>query len=589
MFALLVANAQAKVRVEVEGLEDAERANVESRLSILTQADEASKAADKAEKNDKNEKNDKSGEKTREDEARIQRLHRQAEADIREALQPFGYYSPRIISKLTQDGPDWTARYTVNAGPPTLLGEITVKFEGEGASFEPLTDRLRHVPLKTGERLMHAEYESVKKRMSDAALANGFLDAKWAASELRVNPQTRLADVNLRLETGPRFYFGEVTVQQEGLDADVIQRYVHIQPGEPFDPQALLALQFRLSDLGYFQSVQIDPQRAQADATRRVPILVTTTPRARSKYDFGMGYGTDTGARLSVGSDWRRLNHRGHTLTADFRLSEIKNTVGTTYLVPLGEEPGENLGLYTSAESQKLDAGDTLKYLIGSALNRSPGNLQQRYYLEYLHEESNFGDAFTTADLLTPGLSLSHSISDDPIYTRRGLYLFGDVHGAAKNVLSNATFAQTRLIARAHYPLTHRIRLIGRAELGYSLVDQFDELPASQRFFAGGDQSVRGYSYQSIGPKDKDGNVVGGRYLSVFSIESECRVWNNWGAAVFMDAGGADDNPGPRLFKGVGVGLRYRAPIGSLQLDLAHPMDGDESGIRLHFGVRVGV
>lgn len=569
LLSLLAASAQAKLRVEVEGLGDAERANVESRLSIRTQGDEAGKAG--------------------EDAARIQRLHRQAEADIREALQPFGYYSPTVHSDLKQTGEDWVAHYHVDAGPPTLLGEIEVQFEGEGASFEPLLARLRHIPLKTGERLQHADYEAVKKRMSDAALANGFLDAQWTTSELRVNPQTRLAQVNLRLETGPRFFFGPVTVQQEGLDADVIQRYVHIQPGDPFDPQALLDLQFRLSDLGYFQSVQIDPQRDRAGPDLRVPITVTTTPRARSKYDFGVGYGTDTGARLSVGPDWRRLNEWGHTLSADFRLSEIKNTIGTTYVVPLGDEPGENLSVYTSAESQKLDAGDTLRYLIGSALNRSPKNLQQRYYLEYLHEESNFGDDVTTADLLTPGLSLSHTVADDPIYTRRGLYLFGDVHAAAKNVLSSTSFAQTRLIARAHYPLTHRIRLIGRAELGYSLVEQFDELPASQRFFAGGDQSVRGYSYQSIGPKDKDGNVVGGRYLSVFSVEGECRVWNNWGAAMFMDAGGADDNPGPRLFKGVGVGLRYRAPIGSLQLDLAHPMDGDVSGIRLHFGVRVGV
>ncbi|MGQ0697159.1 MAG: autotransporter assembly complex protein TamA [Panacagrimonas sp.] len=561
-----VADVEARVRVEVTGLADVERANVEARLSIRMQADEAG-----------------------EDTARIQRLHRQAENDIRQALQPFGYYSPTIATSLDPDGSNWVARYRIDAGPPTRVTAIDAQFQGEGAAFEPLADRLRRIPLKVKERLLHADYEATKKRMSDAALANGFLDAQWTAAELRVEPERHEAQASLLLQTGPRYFFGPVTVEQVGLNPELIERYMHIRPGDPFDPQALLDLQFRLSDLGYFQSVQIDPQRELADEQRRVPIRVSTTPRARSKYDFGVGYGTDTGARISVGSDLRRLNRHGHTLKSDFRLSQIKNTLGATYRVPLGVEAGDNLSFTAATESEKIDAGDTLKYLIGTAWNRSPNNLQQRYYLEFAHEESDFGDDRTTSDLLTPGVSLSRTVADDPIYTRRGWYLFGDVHGAVNKVLSNSSFLQTRLIGRAHYPLMRRLRLIGRAELGYSLVEQFDELPASQRFFAGGDQSVRGYSYQSIGPRDSDGNVIGGRYLSVFSVEGEYRVWNNWGAALFLDAGGADDNPGPRLFKGIGTGLRYRAPIGSLQFDIAHPMDGDESGIRIHVGVRVGV
>jgi translocation and assembly module TamA len=195
----------------------------------------------------------------------------------------------------------------------------------------------------------------------------------------------------------------------------------------------------------------------------------------------------------------------------------------------------------------------------------------------------------TTADLLTPGLSFTRSEPDDPIYTRRGWYLFADVHGAVNNVLASTSFLQTRTVLRGIWSPFKRLRLIGRTEIGYSLVEQFGELPASQRFFAGGDQSVRGYKYQTIGPRDSDGNVVGGRFLNVFSGEAEVRVLQNWGLALFADSGGVDDQPGPKLFTGVGAGLRYRVPIGSLQLDFAHPLDGDESGIRVHIGVRVGV
>ncbi|MGQ0528658.1 MAG: autotransporter assembly complex protein TamA [Panacagrimonas sp.] len=558
----------AKVRVQLEGLSGAERDNVESRLSLKLRA-EADDAKLEA--------------------PQIRRLHQQASADIREALQPFGYYSPEIEASLEQDGDDWRARYVVKLGPPTQVVQINAAFAADGAEFEPLTRRLRWMPLKLDQRLMHADYEASKKRMSDAALAHGFLDAQWLKSELRVEPEIQQARVTLWLDTGPRYFFGPLSIEQEALDPTVMARYAQLPEGDPFDPQALLDLQFRLSDLGYFQSVEIDPQRDQTDEQRRIPIHIRTTLRARTKYDFGIGYGTDTGARLSVGTDWRRLNRYGHTLNTDFRLSEIKNTLGAVYRIPLGEKVADNLSLSSTVETEKLDAGDTEKYVIGASLNRSPGDWQRRLYVDFTHEESEFGDEVTTADLLTPGLSFTRTEADDPIFTRRGWYVFADVHGAVNNVLSSTSFLQTRVLGRAVYPLHRRLRLLGRAEFGYSIIEEFGELPASQRFFAGGDQSVRGYRYQSIGPRNEDGDVIGGRYLSVFSVEAEYRVLNNWGAAIFMDSGGADDDPGPDLSTGIGAGIRYRAPIGSLQLDLAHPLAEEESGVRLHIGIRVGV
>jgi translocation and assembly module TamA len=145
-------------------------------------------------------------------------------------------------------------------------------------------------------------------------------------------------------------------------------------------------------------------------------------------------------------------------------------------------------------------------------------------------------------------------------------------------------------VLRGVLPLGERTRLLGRAEFGATRVGQFQVLPASQRFFAGGDQSVRGYAYQSLGPVDDTGKVVGGKYLTTYSVEAEYRVYGNWGGATFLDLGNAADNPAPHLFRGAGVGLRYRAPIGTLQLDFAHPFDGDSAkGVRIHIGIRVGL
>jgi translocation and assembly module TamA len=564
--------AHAELRVEVAGPQGAERDNVETRLQIRQQA----------------------GRKDL-DQALVERLHEQAPGDIREALQPFGYYSPVIQADLGGQAPDWRARYQIELGPPTRIGTVDVQLQGEGAGQEAFESALRRIKrrLQEDDRLQHADYEAAKTALADAAYAGGYLDAHWVTSELRVNPDARRADIVLQLDTGPRYYFGKVTLEQEGLKPEVIERYIVLREGDPFDPQKVLEQQFAFSELGYFQTVEIEPQRDKADAGHRVPLLIRAAPRNRSRYEVGVGYGTDTGARLSAGIDKRRLNRYGHTFDGDMRLSEIKNTAAGNYRLPLGEKPGENIALTALTESEKLEDGETYKYVLGVGLNRHPGKWQRRVYLEYTHEESELGEQVATADLLTPGVSFTRTEADDPIYARRGWYLFVDTHGAEKDLLANTRFVRSYLQTRGVYPLGWRMRLLGRMELGANFAEDFSELPASQRFFAGGDQSVRGYDYESIGNTDADGNVIGGEYLATFGIELERRIKGNWGAAVFTDAGGADSYFLPKLYYGAGIGLRYRAPVGSLQLDLAHPFTGDEdgqfAGIRIHIGVRVGL
>lgn len=569
--ALFVSSAQAGVRVEITGLEGVERDNVQARLTIGQQAERGDL-----------------------DQALVERLHARAEADIREALQPYGWYEPQITAELSGSAPEWTARYRIELGAPTRIDQIDIRIEGEGSDHELFERARRRIErqLQKGDRLRHENYNSAKALLADAAYNGGFLDAHWSLSELRVKPDARLADVVLHLQTGPRYYFGAVTVEQEGLDPEFIRRYITLEQGAPFDPKKLLEQQFALSDLGYFNTVEIEPQREQADAAHRVPLLIRTTPRNRSRYELGLGYGTDTGARISTGIERRRINRHGHNFQGELRLSEIRNTAAGSYRIPYGREPTENIALTALTESETLEDGQTSKYVLGASLNRRIAKWQRRLYLEFTHEESEIGEDVATADLLTPGLSYTRTEADDPIFARQGWYLFADLHGAERQLLANTRFLRSYLQLRGVYSPGWRTRLLGRLELGANFADDFGELPASQRFFAGGDQSVRGYDYESIGPREND-QVIGGEYLSTFSIELERRLRGSWGAAVFVDAGGADEQFLPELFYGVGAGLRYRAPIGSLQLDLAHPLSDQDAaqfwGMRVHIGVRVGL
>jgi translocation and assembly module TamA len=558
--------ARADLEVTLSGVDGEERANIEARLTILNYANEDG-----------------------EDEAEIRRLHRRAEADIRSALEAYGYYGPSVKARLTGKGRDWVAAYRIEPGEPTLLGTVTLEVTGDGREFPALTQVVGDTGLRSGRRLLHAAYEGTKTALARAAFDNGFLDARFTAHALRVDPEARSADVELRLDTGPRYYFGEVDVQQEGLEPEFVRRYVPITPGDPFEPVKLVQAQFALSDLGYFGSVEVQPHRERA-VDRRVPITITTTPRAPRRYDVTAGYGTDTGARMGLGAEFRRLTLSGHRLRTDLRVSEIKNSIGADYRVPLGTRAGENLGFATAYTDEKVGDGFSRAYDLAVTLSRTPGDWQRQLYVKHRYEQSLAPDTgLASTRLLLPGMTLIRGELDDAIHARVGWSLFTDVHGGLEGALSDVTFVQGRALLRGVLPLGQRGRLLMRGEFGATQVEDFSALPPSQRFYAGGDQSVRGYSYQSLGPTDVDGKVLGGEYLNTASVEAEFRIWGNWGAAVFADAGGVGDEASPDLSLGVGAGVRYRAPVGTLQVDLAHPLDGDERGVRPHIGIRVGL
>ena len=557
--------ALAGFKITVKGISGEERDNVEARLSILTYVDE----------------------EDGEDLAQIRRLHRQAPDEIRRSLQAYGYYEPVIQAKLEGD-PPVSATYDIDPGPPTLLGDVAVTLSGEGAQAEELTAVIARSKLKSGERLRHADYDTTKADLARAAYQGGFLDARFTAHVLEVDAMRRRADITLSLDTGPRYYFGEVSVAQQGLDPGFIARYVPIVPGDPFNPEKLLQAQFVLSDLGYFASVDVQPQRDKT-VDQRIPIVIATTPRPPSRYDIGVGYGTDTGARVPVTAEFRKLNDTGHKLKLSGLASEVKNSGGLDYRIPLGTRAGENLGFATTYTLEHIGDGSSRRYEFTISLSRTPGKWQRQIYLRHTYEKS-FEPATgeDSTKLLLPGVSFSRTAIDDPIHARKGWSVFLDVHGGHEAVVSDVSFLEARGLLRGAYPLGERARVLGRVEYGAIVSDHFPELPVSQRFFAGGDQSVRGYAYQSLGRRDGNGLLVGGKYLSTYSLETEYRIQGNWGAAAFFDMGNADDDPAPSMKRGAGLGLRYRAPVGTVQVDLAYPLDGDHH-LRPHLGIRVGL
>jgi translocation and assembly module TamA len=515
----------------------------------------------------------------------IRGLQRRAEAEIRAALQPYGYYQPVIETGLEQQGENWIAHYRITPGPPVILETVEVTVSGAGRD-EPAVAALRsRPPLRTGERLLHPDYDSYRTRLLRAALDAGYLDARYVKSELRVSPGEHRANATLQLETGERYYFGPVSIEQDILAPEFVSRYIPFHPGEVFATAKLLELQLALGDSGYFDQVELDVRRKET-VDNRVPVTVHTRPAVHTRYKVGLGYDTDTGPRVSLGAEYLRINRYGHGLNSDLTVSPVEQKANVNYTIPIRNLVSDRLvfGGEVDNSTDVANNGSSRSYRIGASHQVSMGSVTRKLYLDYLHESFVLGTEQNQVNFLIPGISLSQLKSDSVLFPRRGYSWNVDTHGAA-GVISSTNFARVEGTLRAALPLGRNGRLLGRGQLGSIAVTDFASLPASERFFAGGDQSVRGYDYQTLAPVDSSGKVVGGRYLATASLEADYLLVGDYGAALFVDAGNADDTFLPELKVGVGIGFRWRSPVGMLRFDLARPLNDPNNSFRIHISI----
>lgn len=562
------ASAKDKVDVEVAGLTEELENNVRAYLSIADLGEKGAEASQPV------------------TESNVRRLHAAARAEIERALQPFGYYEPTIRSQLRRVDTDWIARYDIDAGPATVVDGVEIRAVGEGSEAPAVRTALAAAAFAAGEPLRHAKYEAAKTQLFEAARGAGYLDAAYQRAEIRVRREERKADLHLVLDTGPRYYFGPIAIEQEILDPTFVARYVSIAPGEPFDSNRLIELQLALGDSGYFSEVTVDVQRAEA-VDRRIPIVVHTSPRATQEYTVGFGYGTDTGPRLKLGTEFRRLNEHGHRVNVDLRISDIDTTAAVEYRIPVKNVETDSLSFRGSLGTREIGDLDTDQASLGMTLHDHWHGFERRLYLVGERERWTESGAELTENVFYPGMELtSRNVVDaESLLTRKGYSWTADLRGGSESLGSATSFLRARVAGNLVLPLAERMRFLLRAEYGAMSVGDLSVLPPSQRFFAGGDRSVRGYRYQRLGPADATGAVVGGRYLVTANAEVDYLFFRNYGAAVFYDAGNAANEPWPSVKRSYGIGMRWRTPVGMLRIDIAHPLDDPDTDYRLHLSI----
>ncbi|MWK57243.1 BamA/TamA family outer membrane protein [Pseudomonas otitidis] len=519
------------------------------------------------------------------DETALRRFRRAAEEQARQAAQALGYYQAEIDSQV-RPGKDPVLQLDVQPGEPVRLRQVTVRVEGEAAGL-----KVFKVPkskaLAPGEPLNHGLYEDAKKLIQSQALRYGFFDGRFRSQRLDIDPRAGVADIELIYDSGPRYALGRVAFDGDTpFDSDLLARLVPFPPNTPYDADQVAKLSQNLQASGYFEEVRVDAQ-PEPGAGRLIPVKVRLGAVKPRTLGLGVGFSTDVGPRARA--NWTRhwINPQGHRLGAESEISTARQSVGTWYEIPLDPPLTDSLRFTSGFQREQLTDVESRRFTLGSQWqSKLPDDWQRVVSLRWEQEIYDFGDGSPNgrSSFLIPGIGYSVTRSDNRLDPNQGYHLQLDVRAAKEGVLSDADMTYASAMAKGLYTLPGGHRLLGRVQAGGIATTDYGAIPPSLRFFAGGDQSVRGYDYQTLSPEDRQGNKVGGRYMVVGSAEYQYPIAERWRIAAFVDRGNAVNNLKDKLKTGAGIGVRWVSPVGPIRLDLAKALD-DPGGFRIHFSM----
>jgi translocation and assembly module TamA len=553
----------ARVEHRIEGISDKEIIqNIEMTLSIAQAKDRKDLTA-----------------------GEIERMYRRSPAEIRRAVAPFGYYRATVEDTLLAEGDDrFRAHYAITLGEPVHVRAVTVNVTGDGRRSPPFPELAAEYPLRPGDILDQRLYDRRKNTFAAAAADSGYLDATFKTNVIRIDREENVADIELSFDTGPRYAFGPVIFDSSGIDQRVMRSYLTFERGDPFSYDRLLAFQSALGGAPYFSRVEAVVRRDLAIG-KELPIEVKLEMRQPRRYEIGVGYGTDTGPRILLSAEFRRLNRVGHRFNGRVNLSEVELSAHMEYFMPsiYPDTHAYTIGVTVA----RLDpvAYTTYRTALGPTRSQRRFGWLESIALSYEHEDFTVGLDEGISDLVIGGLAYRWKRADDDIAPRRGVRVDLGARGAFEALLSSQSFLSVTASVKGVRAVGPRVRLIGRVDGGVTNTSRFRDLPPTIRFFAGGDNSIRGYDYQSLGPRGEDGRVVGGELLLVTSAEVELALAGKFAVAGFYDGGNAFESAGNGIYEqGVGGGVRWRSPVGPIRLDLAFPIDHDDWKVHFTMG-----
>ncbi|MCC6373374.1 MAG: outer membrane protein assembly factor [Moraxellaceae bacterium] len=506
----------------------------------------------------------------------------------REALESMGYYQAEV--KFTRQQKSIDIHITPNQA--VIIERVKLSYVGEASNDIAFTALQETFPIKEGQVLHHGRYESAKSLLQNMALERGYFDGKWLEHEAIIAQGTQQATINLSYDSGKRYKFGQVFFSQSTsestlpVELSLLEKLVPFKEGDDYEADKIIKFNKLLLDSRYFNEVRV---RADADLAEDyyIPVNVRLAADKPNQIDVGAGYATDIGARVSLA--WRRplFNERGHSIETSTELSQVRQSTTVRYGIPWTHPLNDTLQLIAGFKREHIDdSALTNNSILGvERQKKRDSGWQITEALRWSREsyKQDNGDK-GQSDLLLPSYTISRvrtkGSKTDPERGDRQSY---QVEFASPELLSDADLIALRAGWRWLDTFANRHQLGFRADVGAILSSDFDSVPLNMRFYAGGDQSVRGYDYKSLSPRDIDGQIIGARNLVSMSSEYTFKLTTRWRLATFVDMGNAFDASNEGLKTGAGVGVRWISPVGPVRLDVAWGLDSDNNTPRIHF------
>jgi len=519
--------------------------------------------------------------------AQIRRLFNTAEQEIRTGLEPFGYYNVQVSSTLDTTDKGLTALFRVTPGEPVRVTSQKVEVRGDAALLDPVRRALRRFNPDEGEVFNHMVYEESKANIERTLLDQGFLRMQAKQHRVEVSRRENTASIDLQWDSGPRMKFGQVNFSEAQFPPEFLERYIPWEPGAYYSPDELVAFQQRLVDADYFSTVSVQPDLKNADGVN-VPIQVQLSPAKRTIYTAGAYISTDTGAGAKLGVSRRWLNSKGHKAQFDIDYAQRLQAYSASYRIPLLGPNDRSLNFGITHREEDTDTSQSKNDRIVVNESRKWHGFTRTIGVQYLAGTFKIGEEDRYTRLFFGEGTLTKKQADDFFFPRKGWSAGTAIRFAPEGLISDTSFSQMTLDGKYVLGLGRRTRFITRLSFGAMAVDDFNQLPPELRFYAGGDRSIRGFDYQALGSEDEDGDVIGGTYLAVGSLELERYFWRDWGAALFVDAGDAWLKGDFSTNVGAGIGVRWRSPVGVVRVDFGYPIQSEvvtDKSVRFHISI----
>ena len=536
----------------------------------------------------------------------LTRLLSDAEENARELVATLGYFSPKVEFRQKAAESDRATRLltlSVVPGEPTVVGEVEIVFGGPITS-EPAADRQRRQiennwSLRSGMRFTQARWASAKQQALRQLTTQSYPTGQIGTTLADIDPVAHSARLKVTLDSGPPYQLGALVISGlERYDAELVTRLARLQSGASYDQAQLVAAQQRLADSGYFDSAFLSLDTSGDPSS--TPVLVQLREARVQKLVLGIGASTDGGARLSVEHTHHKVPGIGWRAVSKLMLDRETRSIGTE----LTSRPdADNWRWVTAAQLQNQNLGsfDITSQSLRAGRSQMGDRIDRNYYLQYDRADTASSDANApaTASALSANYAFTLRNFDSLPFPNSGWGWGAEMGGGSTLGTQRDLFGRVLTRALGYWPLGRSAdggpaavragRLALRAEAGAVLAKDGINLPSTQLFLTGGDNTVRGYGYRDLGVTLQDGQITPGRYLAVGSLEWQRPIardgrLTDWESTVFIDAGSVADKPAELHAKvGIGVGARWKSPVGPLQIDLAYGVAVKR--FRLHLNV----